>query len=295
MQEGPPGGWARLLPAPRAWGALGSQDRGPGLGPLGVSGDGTCEVRACGVRGPAQGFPVPAVGWRVCGFGSLPAAPSLGVASRPKAPLPKYGCPWCRGPARRGGRGLPWAQGVCALAVQAVAGTDGEPEEGAEQRGVHLGGSSPCASSSRAGGTASPGSRPSGEGRKAGTPSAQAGSPGSAQCRALSRAARPRPSSGGGDSAGRVGRWGRGRGHTMDARPAPVRADVMCLCVLRKLLMACRQSWAEGSVRPPALPGPPCRGVDQHATRGRGCGTPRNNHAELWERHCKLARWSRAE
>lgn len=188
---------------------------------------------------------------------------------------PSLGAPSVQGCCPGRGRGLPWAQGVGALAVQAAALVDGEPEEGAEQHGVHLGGSGFCASSS-AGSAASPGSPPSGGGRKAGTPSAQPGSPGSgpARCGAPSRAARPRPCRGGGDSAGRARSGGRGRGRTMAARPAPVRADVTCLCVLRKLPMARRQSWAEGSVRPPALPGPPCRGVDPRAPQGRGAAHP---------------------
>lgn len=63
------------------------------------------------------------------------------AGSQPEHPAPST-C--CRSLPRRGGGGwgagggLPPAQGVFALAVQAAAGANGEPEKGAEQHRVHL-------------------------------------------------------------------------------------------------------------------------------------------------------------
>lgn len=61
-------------------------------------------------------------------------------------------------------------------------------------------------------------------------------------------------------------RWGRGSEEgqegTIEARPTLARVEVMCPCVLRKLLMPCRQSWAEGGSMSPTLPALPCPGLD---------------------------------
>ena len=152
---GPP-----LLPVHGVPGA--PQVRGPGRGYLGSP---RSTVSRCGLRRHRGGCGL--AGGEV--LGAVVGIPSLSVPP----PQPPLECGLCSGrrqrswlgegvgtpclpclhlpPCRtllgrwRGGGGLPWAQGVFALAVQAAARVDGEAEEGAEQHGVHLAGGAAAA------------------------------------------------------------------------------------------------------------------------------------------------------
>lgn len=190
--------------------------------------------------GDQQGVPVPEEGDEHAG---------LALCSRPLPPCGQGSArasawPGFRGPTLGEGRaGLPGAQGIGPFAVQASARADGEPQEGAEQHCVHLGGGGGHLHQCLPGGLpASPGSDP---GHR--VPSyLRKGDRRVHHPRPLPWG-QPSPPSGGG---------GRGGGEgTMEARPTLVRMEAARPCVLRKLLMPCRQSWTGGSVMGPA--GPP--------------------------------------
>lgn len=214
------------------------------------------------------------VGFRGQQRGSLPRCGQL-----PQNPSPSMSALGA-GSRREGGRGLPGAQGVRPLAVQAVADIDSEPEEGAEQHGVHLGGRQPLCQQLRRGARPPrfPGVWGGGTG---GSPFRPSWLPGVSSVQSALQGC-PAPPFQLGWGLGRVGpEVGRGPWayHGGEAGAGQGGRDV-CVCPQEAPdgLQTVLSGGQREATRPAqsTLPGrgPAC-------PPGEGRGTPQNNHAEL--------------